>query len=216
MHPVIYALLISSMVFLNFKAKAEPEISLEAGQLLNQDPPFPFQHLLGNEEAKACTVVVYTSLSCDACATFHKKVGSLLEKYPKVRVISRDYPTDGPSLMASLLCWCQPEKSELLRKAFYEKQKEWVNLQDPREFLKQIAQDEGLPKGVLETCLDDKAFLKRLMEFKLREKNLTKLESVPLAFVIGYPKDLTQKPSVERIEHADLEKVEAVVAKYFP
>ncbi len=216
MQPVIYAFLLGSMLFFNFETQAEPEVSLESEQLLNQIPPFPFQHLLGNEEATACTVVVYTSLSCDACATFHKNVGDLLKKYPKLRVISRDYPTDGPSLMASLLCWCQPEKSQPLRKAFYEKQKAWVNLQDPREFLKQIAQEEGLSKGAIEACLEDKAYLKHVMEFKLREKTLTKLESVPLAFVISYPNDSPQKPSVERIEHADLEKVEAVVAKYFP
>ncbi|MGL5784462.1 MAG: thioredoxin domain-containing protein [Alphaproteobacteria bacterium] len=216
MQLVIYAFLFGSMLFFNFKAKAEPEISLKAEQLLNQTPPFPFQHLLGNQESATCTVVVYTSLSCNACAAFHKSMGNLLEKYPKLQIISRDYPTDGPSLIASLLCWCQPEKSEPLRKAFYEKQEKWLNQQDPREFLKQIAQEEGLSKEAIKICLEDKAYLKRLMEFKLREKTLTKLESVPLVFVISHPKNLTQKLSLERIEHAELKQVETVVAKYLP
>lgn len=215
MQSVVCALLISSMFFFNFEAKAKPEFSLEAQQLLNQNPPFPFQHILGNQEATACTVVVYTSLSCDACAAFHENIKILLKKYPKLRVISRDYPTDGPSLIASLLCWCQPEKSEPFRKTLYEKQKKWVNLSDPKEFLKQLAQEEGLSKQTIEACLDDKMYLTRLMEFKLREKKLTNLESVPLAFVISRP-DPNQKFLVERIEHADLKDVEAVVVKYLP
>jgi protein-disulfide isomerase len=217
MQSIVRLVLVCNLFFFNVEARADvPETPLHAEQLLNQTPPFPFQNILGNTEAAACTVVVYTSLSCDACAALHKDMGRLLKQYPRLRVMLRDYPTDGPSLIASLVCWCRPEKSESLRKAFYENQDAWVHLPDPRETLKRIAQANGVTKEAIETCLANKSYLTQLMELKLREKALTKLEAVPLVFVIGPPQASGQPPSIERIEQADFKAIEAAVAKYFP
>lgn len=189
-------------------------------RLVEQNPPFPFEHILGNQESPACTVVVYTSLSCEACAEFHGVLEKAMDRHPQVRFILRDYPTDGPSLMASLMCWRQPEHSLSLRKALYQDQKDWVDAPTP-DALKGVLKviwtktvgepNKNVQDKAMKACFDDKNYLKELMSFKMREKKLTQLETVPLVFVIDQASLHDARPIFKRLEHPDEKILEKAI-----
>lgn len=68
-----------------------------------------FQTVWGDPWSSTYTVLVFTSLSCDICRDFHRKIGPRLKQTVLqkrgVAVILRDYPADGPSMNTSSSFW---------------------------------------------------------------------------------------------------------------
>lgn len=221
--------LCSEMLSPSYSAETDP--TLPSGEVLLRTLNSPgnkktFENVLGNPEAPV-VIVAYGSLSCGVCAEFHHHcVSRLLKKYGEsgqICLLLKDYPTDGPSLRASLLAWCVPDKSEALRNAFYLSQREWVHAGDRensvegaihafQETLKKIATENGLTSQQCEDCLNNDALLTDIVAFRVEEKKLTKLTHVPLVFFVYRKKDpqgnlVTQVQCVPEANFEELDRL---------
>ena len=113
------------------------------------------------------TIVEYISMSCAACAKFHKTTYSELKKKyidtGKVRFVMREFPLDNLAAAGAMLARCLNDnnKSVALISVLYSRQREWVSSQ-ALEVLLEIAKQAGFSKVSFEACLKDGELLKKL------------------------------------------------------
>ena len=83
----------------------------------------------GNENAKI-TIIIYESLTCSHCASFHKEVyPELKENYIDTglaKIEFRNFPLDIAALNASKLAQCESNQSLEILEALYSNQQSWI------------------------------------------------------------------------------------------
>jgi len=139
-----------------------------------KDPP---QIILGNPDAKT-EIVVYTALTCAACAFLHKT----LKKYEKTRdfrIVIRHYPLDAQSLEAAVTVECAlPDRKLEFYEEVFNRQNELFEKSDNlRGVFDKIASDLTIP---LDCSKTDNVKREILEDLKLVE-NL--VEETPTFFV---------------------------------
>src|SRR6056297_308364 len=86
---------------------------------------------VGNKDAEV-TIVEYASMSCPACAAFHKNVlPELKEKYidtGKVLLVMREFPLNQIAVAVSMLTRCagNNDATAALTDIYFQKQDEWL------------------------------------------------------------------------------------------
>ena len=115
----------------------------------------------GNTEAKI-TIIVYESLTCSHCATFHKKIYPFLKKdyidTGLAKIEFRHFPLDIAAFNASKIAQCKSNKSLEILNSLYSNQQGWVKgntVDEINENLKTFIQNEGFEVN-FEDCINNK------------------------------------------------------------
>ncbi len=208
---VAVAAIAALFYFEPFETKETPLASASAGGgELMQNQPLP-DMVMGSPDAPV-TIVEYASMTCGACANFHKLVyPELKSKYidtGKAKLILREFPLDRLAAAAFMLARCGGEQRFYpIVDALFETQKSWAFGEgDATPRLMQFARQAGFSEEEFNKCVGDEEQLKRVAA--VRELGNTKfgVESTPTFFVNG--KKLDAPPGV------DLKLLETEMAPY--
>lgn len=190
--------------FKPFASEAPQASATAAGGELMQDQPLP-DMVLGSPDAPV-TIVEYASMTCGACANFHKLVyPELKSKYidtGKAKLILREFPLDRIAAAAFMLARCGGEQRYYpIVDALFETQKSWAFGEgDATPRLMQFARQAGFSEEEFNKCVGDEAQLKRVAA--VRELAHTKfgVESTPTFFVNGKKIDAPQGVDFKLLE----------------
>ncbi|MBL8638946.1 MAG: DsbA family protein [Alphaproteobacteria bacterium] len=113
---------------------------------------------LGSATAKI-KVTEYSSLTCGHCADFHTKILPMIKQdyvdTGKVQFIFKEYPLNGPALVASQVLRCMPEdKFVNFMNLLFEQQKNWAYVPEYKVKLTQYAKLAGLGEAQVNACLN--------------------------------------------------------------
>lgn len=113
---------------------------------------------LGSAAAKI-KVTEYSSLTCGHCADFHTKILPMIKQdyvdTGKVQFIFKEYPLNGPALVASQVLRCMPEdKFVNFMNLLFEQQKNWAYVPEYKVKLTQYAKLAGLGEAQVNACLN--------------------------------------------------------------
>jgi len=104
------------------------------------------------------TIVLYSSLTCPHCATFHELTWPLIKSTyvdtGNARLVYRDFPLDSTAIAAASLARCAGtsrffEALDIL----YERQSSWSSAGDPRAAMKQLLAPLGITSEQMNACL---------------------------------------------------------------
>ncbi len=143
---------------------------------------------VGAADAKI-TIVVYDSLSCPHCATFHKTVyPKIKKKYVdsgKVRFIFREFPLNEEALNASVVVRCvPPEKALTVITELFNRQATWAFVADSIAPLQALARPMGITDAAFRSCINDEKLKQEIL--KIRDKGQAfGVDKVPTFFIIG-------------------------------
>ena len=142
----------------------------------------------GNENAKI-EILVYESLTCPHCATFHTEVYPDLKKEfideGLVKIEFRSFPLDLAALNASKIAHCKNDgKSDLLHFLF-ENQKKWIRgetIEDINKHLKALVlkNETGLD---FENCLVDKNIEDHVLNDRINGVKKFNIDSTPTLII---------------------------------
>jgi protein-disulfide isomerase len=145
---------------------------------------------LGNKDAKV-TIVEFASLSCPACAAFHKSaLPTLKEKYidtGKVRLLMRDHPLNDPAFAASLLSRCSGDndKSVKLQGVLFSTQRTWLGGADVLDRLYEIGKQAGYNREKFEACISDQEKYEKLLKQRNHSTDAYAIRGTPSFFING-------------------------------
>lgn len=145
---------------------------------------------MGSKDAKV-TIVEFASLSCPACAAFHKEaLPSLKEKYidtGKVRLLMRDHPLNDPAFAASLLSRCSDDndKAIKLQGVLFATQREWLGGRDILDRLYEIGKQAGFTREKFEACIGDQAKYENLLKQRNHSTDAFAIRGTPSFFING-------------------------------
>ena len=142
----------------------------------------------GNVDAKV-SIIVYESLTCSHCATFHTEVYPKLKKdfidTGLVKIEFRSFPLNLAALNASKIVHCKNDgKSDLLH-FLYENQKKWVRgttVEDVNKNLKNfiLENESGLD---FEGCLNDKNIEEHVLNDRISGVKKFNIEATPTLII---------------------------------
>lgn len=147
------------------------------------------ERALGDPSAKI-TVIEWFSLTCPHCAAFHlRSLPEIKRRFidtGQLRLIVRDFPTDGVSLKAHVLAHCAGgERYFQFVDALLGSQDRWANAKDPIGALKQIAKLGGLSDAQIEACLADRAMEDDILRSRLEAQQKYDVRSTPSFLING-------------------------------
>ncbi|MEN2495151.1 MAG: hypothetical protein TECD_01069 [Hyphomicrobiaceae bacterium hypho_1] len=161
------------------------EVPLEA--LLESDE---LSELSVGDPNAPVTIVEYMSMSCAACAKFHKTTYQKLKKKyidtGKVRFIIREFPLDNLAAAGAMLARCVNDNNKTLAliSILLERQREWVSKQ-ALQVLRKISIQAGLSKDSFEKCLQDKILLGKLSRRREKADKEFGIDATPSFFING-------------------------------
>ena len=144
----------------------------------------------GNVNAKV-KLVVYESLTCGACANFHKNI------YPKLKadfidngIVSiefRSFPLDLAALNASKIAHCKNDGKTDILHFLYENQKNWVKgetIEDINSHLRSLILNNKTSLN-FEECLLDKNIEDYVLNDRINAVKKFKIEATPTLIING-------------------------------
>ena len=161
----------------------------------------------GNKNAKI-EILIYESLTCPHCATFHKKIYPDLKKdfidKGLVKIEFKNFPLDLAALNASKIAHCKNDgKSDILH-FLYENQDTWTKGQTIEEInliLKEII-NEGNFKINIKKCINNKKIEDHILEDRIESVKKFEIDSTPTLIINNkkFDKPLTYKNLKKTIE----------------
>jgi protein-disulfide isomerase len=135
------------------------------------------------------TVIEYASLTCPACAAFHKNVFPAFKKAyidtGKVRYIWREFPIGRASAAAAIAVRCAPDKSYFkLNDKFLFNQPAWVAQEIKTEEIYNLVKETGLKRAAFDACYTNQKINDDLVVVKNRGRALG-VTRTPTFFVNG-------------------------------
>ena len=147
----------------------------------------------GNPDAPL-EVIEYASFTCPHCASFHaNQYQALKANYidtGKIRFVYREVYFDRFGLWASMVARC-PDDTDFffnLTNLIYEKQREWLESQDPGtiiEELRTLGKTAGLDDATLDACLSDAAKAESLYTWYEANAESDGIDSTPSFMIDG-------------------------------
>ncbi|MBL4719744.1 MAG: DsbA family protein [Alphaproteobacteria bacterium] len=142
------------------------------------------------DPAAPIEIIDYSSMTCPHCRTFHTEIlPALKKKYidtGKARLVFRDFPFDRTALMASVLARCGPPKQYFnFLDVLFEKQPQWGASANPKKALTRIGKLGGLSESDYQACLDDKALIDGIVEYRLDGTQKYNVVSTPTFIITG-------------------------------
>ncbi len=145
---------------------------------------------VGNKDAEV-TIVEYASMSCPACAAFHKNVlPELKEKYidtGKVLLVMREFPLNQIAVAVSMLTRCagNNDATAALTDIYFQKQDEWLVRGNAEPKLFEIAKQAGFTREKFEACLKDEKLYGQLVEQRNKASEEFGVSRTPSFFING-------------------------------
>ncbi|KAA0913278.1 DsbA family protein [Aquicoccus porphyridii] len=146
---------------------------------------------MGPEDA-AVTLIEYASFTCPHCASFHqnqfKEIKADYIDTGKIRFVYRDVYFDRIGLWASMLARCEESRFFGVTGLLYEKQKEWLNSNDPVQVagnLRRLGKVAGLDEDRIEACLSDADKATVLVNWFEENRKADDINSTPSLVING-------------------------------
>ena len=142
----------------------------------------------GNENAKI-EIIVFESLTCSHCASFHAKIYPKLKKDfidPGLAKIEfRSFPLDLAALNASKIAHCKNDGKTDLLHFLYKNQKKWVRgetIKDINKHLKDlvIKSEKGLN---FESCIANKSIEDHVLNDRINGAKKFNIEATPTIII---------------------------------
>ena len=161
----------------------------------------------GKKDAKV-EIIIFESLTCSHCATFHKEIYPKLKKdfieKNLVKIVFKSFPLDLAALNASKIAHCRNDgKSDILHFLF-KNQKKWAKGSTIDEInlkLKKILDNEKF--GIdIDKCINNKKIEDHILEDRIEAVKKFKLNATPTLIINNkkFDKPLTFKNLKKAIE----------------
>ena len=142
----------------------------------------------GNINAKI-HLIIYESLTCGHCASFHEKIYPSLKKdfldKGLVKIEFRNFPLDLAAFNASKIAHCRNDgKSDILHLLF-KKQRKWANvetLDEANSNLKKILKNNNFELD-FDKCINDKLIEDHILEDRISGVKKFKVNATPTLII---------------------------------
>ena len=142
----------------------------------------------GNVDAKI-HLIIYESLTCGHCASFHKKVYPDLKKdfieKGLVKIEFRNFPLDMAALNASKIAHCRNDGNSEILHLLFKNQKNWVKgstIEELNSNLKKIIDANNLELN-FENCIKNKNVEDHILEDRVEGVKKFKIEATPTLII---------------------------------
>ena len=142
----------------------------------------------GNESAKI-TIIVYESLTCSHCATFHKDVYPQLKKdyidTGLAKIEFRHFPLDIAAFNASKIAQCKEDQSLEILESLYSNQQAWVKgntIEKINDNLKKFIEKEGFEVN-FEKCINNKEIEEFVLNDRIEGTKNFKVNATPTIII---------------------------------
>ena len=142
----------------------------------------------GNENAKI-TIIVYESLTCSHCATFHKDVYPQLKKNyidkGFVKIEFRHFPLDVAAFNASKISQCKHDQGLKILESLYANQQAWIKgntVKKINDNLKKFLDQKGFSID-FDKCLNDKEIEDFVLNDRIEGAKDFKVNSTPTIII---------------------------------
>ena len=142
----------------------------------------------GNENAKI-TIIVYESLTCSHCATFHKDIyPQLKENYIDkgiVKIEFRHFPLDVAAFNASKISQCKHDQGLKILESLYANQQAWIKgntVKKINDNLKKFLDQKGFSID-FDKCLNDKEIEDFVLNDRIEGAKDFKVNSTPTIII---------------------------------
>ena len=161
----------------------------------------------GNKSAKI-EIIVFESLTCSHCATFHTEIYPKLKKdfidKEIVKIIFKSFPLDLAALNASKIAHCNNDGNSKILHLLYEKQNDWVKgekIEDLNSNLRKIIKDENIELD-FDKWLDNKLLEDHILEQRIEGVKKYNVNATPTIIINEkkFDKPLTYKNLKKTIE----------------
>jgi len=161
----------------------------------------------GNKNAKI-EIIVFESLTCSHCASFHTEIYPKLKKnfidQGIVKIIFKSFPLDLAALNASKIAHCNNDGNSEILHLLYEKQNDWIQgekIEDFNSNLRKIIKDENVDLN-FDKCLDDKLLENHILQQRIEGVKKYKVNATPTIIINEkkFDKPLTYKNLKKTIE----------------
>lgn len=147
----------------------------------------PDDKMMGDEKAKI-VLVEYSSLACPHCADFHINTLPQLEKNyidkGKLIYVHRNFPTNKPSLIASMLASCSKNYFSFLNGLFLS-QESWVYTSNFEDALCNIAKLSGMEKSEFDQCVHNNDLKDKIYNSAFQASKILEINATPVFFLNG-------------------------------
>ena len=172
-------------------AAAPAEATTESGDLMQPGPLGDMS--LGDPKAPN-TVIEYASMTCTHCQRFNAEVFKPFKaKYidtGKVYYIFRDFPLDPIATSAIMLAHCAPpDRFFALVDLFFQKQKDWAFVDDPKTALFNLVKQAGFTQESFDACLTNQKVLDGVNSVRDRAASKLGVNATPTFFINGKKKE---------------------------
>jgi len=161
----------------------------------------------GNTNAKV-EILIYESLSCPHCATFHKEIYPDLKKNfidkGLVKIKFKSFPLDIASLNASKIAHCKNDGKPNILHFLYNNQNKWMkgeSIDEINSNLKTIIKKQNLEID-FNKCINDKKIEDHILEERIESVKKFEINSTPTLIINNkkFSKPLTYKNIKKAIE----------------
>ena len=161
----------------------------------------------GNENAKV-EILIYESLTCPHCATFHKEIYPDLKKNfidkGLVKIQFKSFPLDIAALNASKIAHCKNDGKPDILHFLYNNQNKWMkgeNIDQINSNLKMIIKKQNLQID-FGKCVNDKKMEDYILEERIESVKKFEINSTPTLIINNkkFSKPLTYKNIKKAIE----------------
>lgn len=146
------------------------------------------EKVLGEADAPV-TIVEYASMTCGHCANFHRNtLPAIKENYidtGKARLVLREFPFDPRAEAGFMLARCADDKYFAMVDVLFQQHQSWVQVENAREALLQIARLAGFSQESFEACLTDQKLLEDVRAVRNRGSKDFGVDSTPTFFING-------------------------------
>ena len=142
----------------------------------------------GNENAKI-TIIVYESLTCSHCASFHKDVYPQLKKEyidtGLAKIEFRHFPLDIAAFNASKIAQCKNDQGLEILESLYSNQQAWIKgntVDEVNNNLKKFIQKQGF-KIDFEKCVNNKEIEDFVLNDRIEGTKNYKVNATPTIII---------------------------------
>ena len=142
----------------------------------------------GNENAKI-TIIVYESLTCSHCASFHKDIYPLLKKEyidtSLAKIEFRHFPLDLAAFNASKIAQCKNNQGLEILESLYSNQQDWVKgktIEEINDNLKKFIEKEGF-KIDFKKCINNKEIEDFVLNDRIEGTKKFKVNATPTIII---------------------------------
>ncbi len=161
----------------------------------------------GNENAKI-TIIVYESLTCSHCASFHKDIYPLLKKEyidtSLAKIEFRHFPLDLAAFNASKIAQCKKNQGLEILESLYSNQQDWVkgkSIEEINDNLKKFIEKKGF-KIDFKKCINNKEIEDFVLNDRIEGTKNFKVNATPTIIINGkkFEKSLNYKNLKKSLE----------------